>query len=170
MGTNQRKHRVLVKQILFLVIFVAAAVLGFQWYSETAAEAHFVKVRFQNGANFTAPYRMEVVTTPAERAKGLMFRRFADMQDDQGMLFIFPDEAPRTFWMKNTLVPLDMIFVASDAHVVGIVANAKPLSEEGRGVGKPSKYVIELLGGSAKKAGINEGSKVELPPDLPAGH
>ncbi len=166
MGTNQRKHRVLVKQAISLVVLVVAAVLLGQWYFDSVAEARFVKVRFENGQTF----RLEVVNTPAERAKGLMFRRYNEMQDDQGMLFIFPDESPRTFWMRNTLIPLDMLFIGSDARIVGIVANAKPLSEEPRGVDKPSKYVIELLGGSAKKFGIAEGSKVELPTDLPAAN
>lgn len=169
MGTNQRKHRVLVKQTVFLIVFVVAAVCFGQWYMTSVAEAHFVKLRFQNGATFTPPFRVEVVTSPADRAKGLMFRRLTDMQDDQGMLFIFPDESPRKFWMKNTLIPLDMLFIGADSRVVGIVANAKPLSEEGRGVDKPSKFVVELLGGTAKKFSIVEGSKVELPAGLPAG-
>lgn len=167
MGTNQRKHRVFVKQAITLLLLIAAGYALIQWYLGAAAEARFIKARFQTGQAFTPPLRLEVVSTAPERAKGLMFRRMSDMPQDQGMLFIFPDETPRTFWMKNTLIPLDMIFIASDKRVVGIIPNAKPLSQEGRGVDKPSQYVVELLGGSAKKFGIAEGSILELPGDLP---
>ncbi|MBN8549802.1 MAG: DUF192 domain-containing protein [Deltaproteobacteria bacterium] len=169
MGSNQRRHRVLIKQAVFLVLFVCAAYAGIRYYLQAAEAAHFVKVQFQNGSAKSSEFRLEVVASQPERAKGLMFRRYADMADDQGMLFIFPDESPRTFWMKNTLMPLDMIFADAHGKVVGIVANATPLSEEGRGVATPAKYVIELHGGTAKKAGIAEGSVALLPSDLPPG-
>src|SRR5574341_2003990 len=67
-------------------------------------------------------FRVEIADTPAKRELGLQYRR--ELADDQGMLFLFPAEAVQTFWMKNTPIPLDMIFIGADAKIVGIVEQA----------------------------------------------
>jgi len=103
---------------------------------------------------------LEVVDTPAGRERGLMYR--SSMPEDHGMLFIFPDEVERSFWMKNTLIPLDMLFIASDGRIVGIAADATPLTTTARSVGQPSRYVLETNGGWAARHGVRAGDRVEL--------
>ena len=82
-----------------------------------------------------------------------MFRRHLD--DNAGMIFVFPDLAPRNFWMHNTEIPLDMIFADSSFRVTGIVANAAPQTDTLRGVEGASQYVLEVNGGFCAKYGIN---------------
>ncbi len=110
-------------------------------------------------ASGDVPVQVEVADTPAERSRGLMFRR--ELAPDRGMIFVFDEVSDHEFWMKNTYIPLDMIFVSSDRRVVGVV-NAAPLDETAVGVGKPSKYVIEVNAGFARKYGIDGGTLVRL--------
>src|SRR5262245_38271015 len=83
---------------------------------------------------------LEVVRTPAALAQGLMYR--TELADRHGMLFVFPEDRDHHFWMKNTLIPLDMLFIASDGSIVGIHRNATPLSTAQIAVGRPSRYVL----------------------------
>jgi uncharacterized membrane protein (UPF0127 family) len=78
------------------------------------------------------------------------------------MLFVFSSERVRSFWMKNTLIPLDMLFVQKDMTIAGIERNTVPLSLESRSIGIPTQYVIEVNGGWTAKNGIEPGSKVTL--------
>ena len=78
------------------------------------------------------------------------------------MLFVFDEDRNHSFWMKNTLIPLDMLFIARDGTVVGIHANATPLSTADIAVGKPSRYVLEVPGGWAARHGIAAGAQVEF--------
>jgi len=112
------------------------------------------------------PIRVEVARTEAEHERGLMFRNHLDA--DAGMLFIFPRSAPLTFWMKNTFIPLDMIFIGSDRHIVGIVENAEPRTLSARRVDGVSEYVLEINGGLSAKLGIHPGAAVDFSsvPDL----
>jgi uncharacterized protein len=103
---------------------------------------------------------VEVVSTPAAMARGLMYRQ--SLADGHGMIFVFQQDADHEFWMKNTYIPLDMIFIAVDGRIVGIHANATPLSEAGVSVGRPSRYVLEVPGGYAARRGIAPGDRVEL--------
>jgi len=104
---------------------------------------------------------VEVVSTPEALARGLMYR--TELADGRGMLFVFPDESDHRFWMKNTLIPLDMIFIAADGAIVGIHRDATPLSTATMGVGRPSRYVLEVPGGWAARSGVATGQRVELP-------
>jgi uncharacterized protein len=97
--------------------------------------------------------KVEVASTDAQRQMGLMFRE--SMGEDEGMLFLFPTERHNSFWMHNTLIPLDMFFVDSDWNVVGIVEQATPQTDDPRNVPRMSQYVLELNGGFAKRHGIN---------------
>ena len=106
------------------------------------------------------PVRVELALTGPQRERGLMFRNHLD--PDSGMLFLFPSPAPLTFWMKNTLIPLDMIFIDSQRRIVGIVENAEPETETGRSVEGESQYVLEIGGGLSQKWGISAGSTVEF--------
>jgi len=103
---------------------------------------------------------LEVAATPAERERGLMYRR--SLAEGRGMLFVFDADGNQSFWMKNTLIPLDLLFIARDGTVVGIHANATPLSTANIAVGKPSRYVLEVPGGWAARHGVAAGAQVEF--------
>src|SRR2546430_340539 len=121
--------------------------------SEPAAVIH-------TAAGGRAEVAVEVAATPEAQARGLMYRRA--LADGRGMLFVFPAEAPHEFWMKNTFIPLDMIFIGADGRIVGIHANATPLSTAPLGVERPSRYVLEVPGGWAARQGVAAGDRVEL--------
>ncbi len=114
----------------------------------------------------TAAFRVEIARTERDREQGLMYRERMDA--DAGMLFIFERAAPLTFWMKNTFIPLDMIFIGSDRHIVGIVENAEPRTLSARRVDGVSEYVLEINGGLSAKLGIHPGAAVDFSsvPDL----
>lgn len=103
---------------------------------------------------------VEVAATDASRQRGMMWR--TGLAEGKGMLFIFPRSQRNSFWMRNTLIPLDMAFIAEDGRIVGIVANAVPRSLNSRGVDALSKYVLEVPGGWLEKIGVRAGSKVEF--------
>ena len=103
---------------------------------------------------------VELALTDAERARGLMFRERLD--EGRGMLFVFSGDDLRSFWMRNTLIPLDMIFISSRLEVVGVVHNATPLTEAPRGVNAKSQYVLEVPGGWAEAHGVERGCPVQL--------
>jgi uncharacterized membrane protein (UPF0127 family) len=104
---------------------------------------------------------VEIVSTPEAVTRGLMYR--TELPDDHGMLFVFREEKDQRFWMKNTLIPLDMIFIGADQVIVGIHPNAVPLSTATVGVGRPSRWVLEVPGGWSARRGVATGDRVELP-------
>lgn len=108
---------------------------------------------------------LEVASTPARIQRGLMHRQH--LAPDRGMLFVFAGDRVRSFWMKNTLIPLDMLFVTKDLVVAGVVRDTTPLSLESRSIGIPTRYVIEVNGGWTADNGIGEGTKLRLE-NLPA--
>ena len=103
---------------------------------------------------------VEVARAPEELQRGLMYRR--ELAPGTGMIFLMPNEAPQRFWMKNTYISLDMIFVNGAREVVGIVANTEPLSLETRGVDAPSRFVVEVPGGFAEASGIAVGDRMRI--------
>ncbi|GAA4712840.1 DUF192 domain-containing protein [Sphingomonas lutea] len=104
-------------------------------------------------------FTVEVARTAEEQAQGLMFRE--SLADDRGM--IFPFEPPREagFWMKNTLIPLDMIFIRADGTIARIAANTVPHSLEPVQSGEPVAAVLEIRGGRSAELGIKEGDRVD---------
>jgi len=113
-----------------------------------------------HGAQGPVSVRLEVARTDAARTKGLMYR--SALADGDGMLFVFDTTEEHAFWMKNTFIPLDMIFIGDDLRIVGIHAQAVPQSTESLSVGVPSRYVLEVPGGWAAAHGIASGAHVEL--------
>jgi uncharacterized membrane protein (UPF0127 family) len=103
---------------------------------------------------------VEVAATPETRSRGLMWRK--ELPEGQGMLFIFPDEEVQRFWMRNTLIALDMIFINSAGRVVGIIENAAPRSLVQRFVDEPGRYVLEVPGGWSRKVGLARGGHVRF--------
>jgi len=107
-----------------------------------------------------AAVAVEVASTGAQREVGLMFRKHLD--DNAGMIFVFPDSAPRNFWMHNTPISLDMIFADAAGVVTGIVASAEPFSDKLLGVEGNSQYVLEVNGGFCAKNKIKPGDKLDF--------
>jgi uncharacterized protein len=106
-------------------------------------------------------FTVEVARTEDEQAQGLMFRE--RLAPDRGMLFPFPSPQPASFWMKNTLIPLDMIFIRADGTIARIADNTIPHSLESVRVEEPVIAVLELAGGRAAELGITESDRVSWP-------
>ncbi len=106
-------------------------------------------------------YSVEIADTDASREHGLMERR--TMAPDHGMLFEFPERAPVTFWMKDTFLPLDILFIDSDGSVRRIALHATPMSKEMIPSGAPVTGVLELNAGQAAMIGVNVGDRVKSP-------
>lgn len=108
----------------------------------------------------TLRVEVEVALTTQQRNRGLMYRR--KLNPYQGMLFVFDEEDLQSFWMKNTYIPLDMIFIDQKLKVVGVVENAEPMTTTSRTVNVPSKYVLEVRGGFARTHRVGVGTRVKL--------
>ncbi len=104
------------------------------------------------------PVDCEVASTSESRTRGLMWR--TELPEGKGMIFLFPVEDTLTFWMKNTLIPLDMIFITAGKKVAGCVEQAEPRTLSSRGVGRASQFVLEVPSGWCAKVGIKPGSPV----------
>ncbi len=131
---------------IFVLIFVGTLLLP--------GEKRFTKISLPNGKIITA----ELAVTDEERARGLMFRK--EIPDDFGMLFIFEREERHGFWMKNTLIPLDMLWLDGKKRIVHIEENVPPCNVEPCEVYyplKPGLYVLELNAGKARKEGLRVG-------------
>lgn len=104
---------------------------------------------------------VEVAATRDQRTRGLMWR--TELAEGRGMLFVFPNESQLSFWMKNTLIPLDMIFIRSDFSIAGIVERAEPRTMVSRSPGRQqSMYVLEVPAGWSEKVGLKNGLKVTI--------
>jgi hypothetical protein len=108
-----------------------------------------------------AVYRVELARTPEEQAQGLMFRE--NLPDRTGMLFLFTDAAPHRFWMKNTMIPLDMIWMDGDGRVLFVSPNTPPCKADpcpNYGPDAPAASVLEIAGGLAAKEKVTVGSRI----------
>jgi uncharacterized membrane protein (UPF0127 family) len=106
-------------------------------------------------------FTVELAANDAERERGLMFRK--ELPEGRGMLFDFGNERPVAFWMHNTYIPLDMIFIRGDGRILSIAENTTPLSDALVPSGGPVRAVLEVIGGTARKLGIAPGDRVESP-------
>lgn len=123
-----------------------------------AAELQPLEIVTKSGVQV---FTVEVAKTDHERATGLMYRK--ELPEGRGMLFDFSPEQQVSMWMKNTFIPLDMIFVRSDGRILRIAENTTPQSEKIIPSGGLVKGVIEVAGGTAKKYGIAPGDRVGHP-------
>lgn len=103
-------------------------------------------------------FQVEIAGTPRQREFGLMCRKALDA--NRGMLFVFPSAQPQAFWMRNTLIALDIIYVGPDGRVVSIIRNARPLDESPLPSGGPASSVLELAGGRAAQIGLLPGDRL----------
>ncbi len=104
--------------------------------------------------------KVEVVNTPSTRELGLMYRKHLD--EDAGMIFVFPTAEHQSFWMKNTIIPLDMIFADERGKILGIVEKAEPFSERPLGVDGESLYVLEVNGGFSQRHHLKAGDQMKF--------
>lgn len=109
----------------------------------------------------THEFSVWIAADPKSRERGLMFVR--EMPADRGMLFVFEFPQDVAFWMKDTFLPLDLVFIAEDGTVLNIAANAKPFSLDPIESDGEALTVLEVLGGTAKKIGLKPGDRLELP-------
>lgn len=140
--------RVLVGLVWIAVLFVTSACQG----------QPRVVIATQQGRE--QGFQVEIADTPAKRELGLQYRR--DLPADRGMIFLFPTESEHSFWMKNTPIPLDMIFINSERRIVGIVEQATPFSLDSRSVTGTSQYVLEINGGLSQRYGLKAGDRVRF--------
>jgi uncharacterized protein len=133
-------------------------VAGFLLAMPLAAHALSVEQLEIVTKNGVRVFEVEMAVTEAEQAQGLMYRR--ELPDGKGMLFDLGEERPATFWMKNTYVSLDMIFIRADGTIASIAENTKPLSEARVYSNGPVRGVLEVVAGTAKRYGIVPGDKV----------
>lgn len=111
-------------------------------------------------------FQVEIADSEMEREYGLMCRR--SLAPDRGMLFLFSRAEPQMFWMRNTLVPLDIVYIGENGRVVSISRNVQPLDESGAPSAGPAKFVLELAAGRAAQVGLLPGDRV-LHRALPRG-
>jgi len=114
-----------------------------------------------HGSGGDVVVHVELALTEAEQTHGLMFR--SDLVDGDGMLFVFDTEEERAFWMRNTPIPLDILYITGDATIRSIAAGTKPYSEETIPSRGPCRYVLEVPGGWSARHGVHSGDKVTLP-------
>jgi hypothetical protein len=142
------------RTLLLVVLLLGFAVAGRAEELQTFEKSNLIIETANGPEHFT----VELALTPAQEEQGLMYR--PRLAADAGMLFDFGDTAPRGFWMKNTLIPLDMLFVAADGRIVDIHERAVPLSEDLIPSRVPARAVLELNGGTVGRLGIKIGDVV----------
>jgi uncharacterized membrane protein (UPF0127 family) len=104
--------------------------------------------------------RVEVARSNAQRARGLMYR--TSLSEDEGMIFVWSEEAPRSFWMHNTCVALDMLFVDREGYIAGILEQVPTLNDLPRAVPCPAQFVIETKAGFCRRHGVSPGQRVAI--------
>lgn len=156
---------------IVLVSLVSLAVYGNVMSPADSADSQVVRlpltqVRIVRSGTSPLVLNLERADTPETRARGLMFRETLD--PEEGMLFVFPHPEAVSFWMKNTLIPLDILYIDAGKQIVRIAENATPLSLEAIPSGVSAQYAIEIAGGRAKRDAIHVGDRVKFA--LPEGY
>lgn len=141
-----------------LAATIAIAVFPLASRSALAADVGTLEIVSKSGVHV---FTVEMATTEQERETGLMFRK--ELAEGRGMLFDFSPQQHVSMWMKNTFIPLDMIFIRADGRILRIAENTEPQSEKIISSGGLTKGVLEVIGGTARKYGIEPGDKVAHP-------
>jgi uncharacterized protein len=145
---------------LFFATPLAVAALAHAWAQDADIKFEHSSLVIDTGGR-ELKFQVELALNDSQRARGLMFRE--KLGPYEGMLFDFMQEQPVSFWMKNTLIPLDMLFIGADGTVLDIHERAVPLSLDSIGTDKPVLGVLELNGGTVSRLGIKRGDRVEHP-------
>ena len=149
-------HRLCGRVRMFLAVVIA--LWAFSGAGARAASIQPLEIVTRNGVQV---FSVEMATTEKEKETGLMYRK--ELADGKGMLFDFNPEQEVSMWMKNTYVSLDMIFIRADGRILRIAENTEPLSTKIISSGGLAKGVLEVIGGTAKKYGIEPGDRVAHP-------
>ncbi len=166
--TTQAKNKLSIQKITIGVL--AIAVIGFFIYSNFLktheSELEYYTFTKEGELTFTdslgtlkAKIDLEIADNDYERQLGLMNRK--EMKENEGMIFLFPKQDYQSFWMRNTLISLDMIFVNDKKKIVTIHKNTKTLSDQSYPSSAPSMYVVEVLAGFTDKHNIQVGDKID---------
>ncbi len=150
----KKKYLFIALVLLVLIVFVLA-----NYFVNSRQEAQNIREVLLAGQRV----KVEIADEPYEHARGLMFRK--KLAEDGGMLFILSDEDYRTFWMKNTLIPLDLIFIDRNAKIVDIKQDFQPCKQEPCETYTskvPAMYVLEVNGGFTERNGIKAGDSVAI--------
>lgn len=152
------------------VILMVVALLAFSCKEEPKKTIATQSIDFTHEGDITiflnasdtvkTKFNIEFAETDYETQTGLMYRK--GMDDDQGMLFIFPDQRMHSFYMKNTEFPLDIIYIKDDLKIASFQENAQPLNETGLSSQVPIKYVLEINGGLAQELGLSIGDSISF--------
>jgi uncharacterized membrane protein (UPF0127 family) len=146
---NSKPQRITLATLAVFVLIAAAAL-------NACAQGPRVEIVAPDGA-VRATVKVEIADTEAARELGLMYRRHLD--ENAGMIFVFAKPSHLQFWMKNTVIPLDMIFAGADRRIIGIVREARPFTEAIDAVDGDSQYVLEVNGGFCARHGVAAGDK-----------
>jgi len=152
---GRRGSMKVMKALFLVVVLVTAALPGVG----SAMGTSHLTIETADGRSL--PFTVELAQTPEEESLGLMNRR--SLAPDAGMLFDFGAERPIAMWMKNTLIPLDMIFISAQGRITGIAERTVPLSLETIGSPGSIKAVLEVNGGTAERLHIHTGDRVAHP-------
>lgn len=146
-------------RLFFLSLLIGLAACGPNAVGRGAgADWNYVEVVSDTGVH---GFTVDIADEPAEQRRGLMFRR--SLAPDAGMLFLYEEEQPLSYYMRNTYVSLDIIYIDAEGRIVSIARNAVPLSEESLPSGPPAIAVLEVNAGTAHRLGFGEGDRVRHP-------
>jgi uncharacterized protein len=168
MGSSEKKTNLLLrKDVLLLAVLLVLVGTGAFFLQKHAWKASLLQAHFVESAKIaqSSNVYLRIASTPNERERGLMYEK--NLRTDEGMLFVFEKEEEHSFWMKNTPLPLDIIFIDTNQIVVGIVKGAHPFSEESVNVRLASKYVVELNSGVSDALKVSNGSKIVFDGPVP---
>lgn len=154
-GRIATRLRIAVAALALLALGAAGALAQPQQPPPLQFEQDDLAIRTASGE---VKFRVELAQTPAQQQRGLMFRD--KLEPYTGMLFDFGTPRIVSMWMMNTLIPLDMVFIAADGRIVNVAANTKPLSTDTILSAGPAKGVLEIAGGTARLLGIRPGDVV----------
>lgn len=143
-----------VRRLLLLVLLAVAPATGAQAQLQSFQTSKLTIDTAKGAQHFT----IELALTPAQQEQGLMFRQ--SLAANAGMLFVFPDDETAVFWMKNTLIPLDMLFIAANGRILDLHERAVPMSEATISSKVPVRAVLEVNGGTVARLGIKDGDLV----------
>jgi uncharacterized protein len=143
--------------MMYAVVLVVAGLVFHDVRAQETFPTSTLSVATKDGVR---EFSVEVATTPQQHAQGLMFRR--KMPADSGMVFVYRQAQPISMWMKNTMIPLDMVFINGSGAITKIVERTIPMSQEIIASGGSVKSVLELNGGTASRLGLKAGDRVSL--------
>jgi uncharacterized membrane protein (UPF0127 family) len=140
------------------LLFGLLVAAGPAWPASPQASQQVLEIASKTGVH---AFSVEIADNDADRARGLMFRK--ELPEGKGMLFDFKTEQDVSFWMQNTYIPLDMLFIRADGQILRIAENTEPLSTRLIPSGGQVRAVLEVIGGTARKFGIVPGDRVAHP-------